>query len=55
VRTLEAAVKPGSLGFRWAYFAYRTWLALSALDTTVMNRVVPAEYFYNVSVTGTKA
>ena len=30
VRTIEAAVKPGSLGFKWAYFAYGTWLGLSA-------------------------
>lgn len=55
VRTVEAAVKPGSLGWRWAYFAYGTWLGLSALDTHVMRRIVPAQYFYNVSVTGTRA
>jgi SAM-dependent methyltransferase len=55
VRTIEAAVKPGALGFKWAYFAYGTWLALSALDAKVMDRVVPAQYFYNVSVTGLKA
>jgi ubiquinone/menaquinone biosynthesis C-methylase UbiE len=55
VRTVEAAVKPGSLGMKWAYFAYGTWLGLSALDAKVMSRIVPARYFYNVSVTGTKA
>ena len=55
VRTVEAAVKPGSLGWKWAYFAYGTWLALSALDAKVMDKVVPAQYFYNVSVTGIKA
>jgi ubiquinone/menaquinone biosynthesis C-methylase UbiE len=55
VRTVEAAVKPGSLGMKWAYFAYGTWLGLSALDAKVMSRIVPAQYFYNVSVTGTKA
>ena len=55
VRTVEAAVKPGSLGFKWAYFAYGTWIALSALDAKVMNKVVPAQYFYNVSVTGIRA
>ncbi len=54
VRTLEAAVRPGSLGWNWAMFAYRGWLALSALDERVMSKVVPAELFYNVSVTGTK-
>lgn len=55
IRTVEAAVKPGSLGFKWAYFAYGTWLGLSALDAHVMRRIVPAQYFYNVSVTGLKA
>ncbi len=55
IRTVEAAVKPGSLGMKWAYFAYGTWLGLSALDAKVMSRIVPAQYFYNVSITGTKA
>jgi ubiquinone/menaquinone biosynthesis C-methylase UbiE len=52
VRTLEAAVKPGSLGWNWAMFAYRTWMALDALDRSALARVVPDELFYNVSVTG---
>ncbi len=55
IRTVEAAVKPGSLGFKWAHFAYWSWLGLSALDANVMRRFVPAKYFYNVSVTGLKA
>lgn len=54
VRTFESAVKPGTLGWRWAHFAFRSWLGLSAIDHGVMRRIVPAEYFYNVSVTGTK-
>jgi ubiquinone/menaquinone biosynthesis C-methylase UbiE len=54
VRTLECAVRPGALGWRWAMFAYRSWLRLSALDEKVLARVVPARFFYNVSVTGTK-
>lgn len=54
VRTFEAAVKPEALGWRWANFAFRSWNALSWLDGTVFERVVPDKYFYNVSVTGTK-
>ncbi len=54
VRTLEAAVRPGSLGWNWAMFAYKGWLRLSALDEKVLGRVVPAQYFYNVCVTGLK-
>lgn len=54
VRTLECAVKPGSLGWSWSRFAYRTWMGLDALDKKVLNKVVPDELFYNVSITGIK-
>src|SRR6478672_8360216 len=32
VRTLEAAVRPGALGWNWAMFAYGSWKRLSAVD-----------------------
>ncbi len=54
VRTFEAAVKPGSLGWGWAMFAYRTWMALDAVDRRALAFVVPDEFFYNVSVTGVR-
>lgn len=54
VRTFEAAVKPGALGFGWSMFAYRTWQRLARLDESVLARVVPDELFYNVSVSGAK-
>lgn len=54
VRTFEAAVKPGALGFGWSMFAYRTWQRLARLDESVLARVVPDELFYNVSVSGVK-
>jgi ubiquinone/menaquinone biosynthesis C-methylase UbiE len=54
VRTFEAAVRPGTLGWGWAMFAYKGWLRLSWLDEHVLARVVPDELFYNVCVTGTK-
>ncbi|MFM7597574.1 MAG: SAM-dependent methyltransferase, partial [Actinomycetota bacterium] len=54
VRTLEAAVRPGSLGWNWAVFAYRSWQRLSALDSAVLARLVPDEFFYNVCVTGVR-
>ena len=54
VRTFEAAVKPGALGWNWAMFAFRGWQRLSWLDENVLSRVVPDELFYNVSITGTK-
>jgi hypothetical protein len=54
VRTLESAVRPGSLGWNWAMFAYKGWLRLSWLDEHVMAKVVPDEFFYNVCVTGVR-
>ncbi len=50
VRTFEAAVAADRLGARWAHFAYRTWLRLSALD----ERVLPRSLGYNVLITGRK-
>ena len=54
VRTFEAAVRPGVLGWNWAQFAYRGWMTLSALDERVLDKVVPEGLFYNVCITGTK-
>ena len=54
VRTVEAAVRPGALGWGWARFAYGGWMRLSWLDERVLSRVVPDELFYNVCVTGVK-
>ena len=54
VRTFEAAVPPGKLGFGWANFAYRSWLRLSAVDSRILSRFAPAGLFYNALVTGVK-
>ncbi|MCF8538760.1 MAG: methyltransferase domain-containing protein [Candidatus Nanopelagicales bacterium] len=52
VRTFEAAVKPGALGWGWANFAFGTWKRLERLDKKVLSRIVPDEFFYNVCITG---
>jgi ubiquinone/menaquinone biosynthesis C-methylase UbiE len=54
VRTFECAVRPERLGWHWASFAYGGWRRLMALDSRVLRRVVPAQLFYNVLLTGTK-
>jgi hypothetical protein len=54
VRTFEAAVPEGKLGWNWGMFAYRTWQALSAVDSGVLRHVLPRDLFYNVLVTGVK-
>lgn len=53
VRTFEAAVKPGALGWGWANFAFGTWKKLEQFDKRVLSKVVPDQYFYNVCITGT--
>jgi ubiquinone/menaquinone biosynthesis C-methylase UbiE len=53
VRTFEAAVKPGALGWGWAQFAYGSWRRLSAVDR-VLSHAVPERFFYNVGITGVK-
>lgn len=52
VRTFEAAVAEGKLGWGWARFAFHGWRRLSALDATVLDKVVPDALFYNALVTG---
>ncbi len=54
IRTLEGAARPGTFGLRWGMTAFRGYRLLSALDETVLNRVVPPHLFYNLIVTGTK-
>ena len=54
VRTFEAAVPPGKLGWGWAKFAFNGWTTLSWVDENVWRHVVPKGWFYNVMVTGVK-
>jgi SAM-dependent methyltransferase len=53
VRTFEAAVKPGALGWGWANFAFGTWKRLEWIDRQFFAKFVPDEFFYNVCITGT--
>ena len=54
LRTFEAAVPPGRLGWGWARFAFTSWTTLSWVDDNFWHRVVPKGWFYNVMVTGVK-
>jgi ubiquinone/menaquinone biosynthesis C-methylase UbiE len=53
VRTFECAVPREKLGPRWANFALKGWLRLSAVDR-VLEHVVPRGLFYNAELTGLK-
>jgi ubiquinone/menaquinone biosynthesis C-methylase UbiE len=48
VRTIEASVRPGLLGTRWAFFAFENYKRFSALDEKLLRRVVPRGLFYNL-------
>jgi hypothetical protein len=48
VRTIEALARPGLLGERWAWFAYRNYMRLYKLDNLVASRVLPKPLFYNL-------
>lgn len=54
LRTFEAAVPPGRLGWGWAKFAFNSWIGLSWLDDNVWRQVVPKGWYYNVMITGVK-
>ena len=54
VRTFEAAVPAGKLGWNCANFAFNGWKTLSWVDEKVLQHVVPRGMFYNVMITGTK-
>jgi ubiquinone/menaquinone biosynthesis C-methylase UbiE len=53
VRTFEAAVRPGALGWGWANFAFGTWKRLEQVDRNFFSKFVPDQFFYNVCITGT--
>ena len=47
VRTVEAEARPGLLGPRWAWFAYRNYLRLYRVDERLA-RLLPPRLFYNL-------
>jgi ubiquinone/menaquinone biosynthesis C-methylase UbiE len=54
LRTFEATVPPGKLGWGWARFAFTGWKTLSWVDANIWRNVVPKGWFYNVMITGVK-
>lgn len=54
VRTFEASVPPGRLGWGWAKFAFTGWKTLSWVDANIWRHLAPKGWFYNVMVTGVK-
>jgi hypothetical protein len=48
VRTVEGSLRPDAIGRRWAYGAFRGYLALTAFDERYLQGRVPRELFYNL-------
>jgi ubiquinone/menaquinone biosynthesis C-methylase UbiE len=51
-RTLESTAKPRDVPWAWRVYAYRGYLALQALDRSLLEPRLPARLFYNLLVSG---
>jgi ubiquinone/menaquinone biosynthesis C-methylase UbiE len=53
-RTLEASAAPETVPWGWRQYAYRGYLALQAVDRTLLEGRLPAAIFYNLIVSAAK-
>jgi ubiquinone/menaquinone biosynthesis C-methylase UbiE len=53
-RTLESTAEPSSVPWAWRQYAYRGYLALQALDRTLLEPHLPAAIFYNLLMSARK-
>ena len=51
-RTLESTARPEDVPWAWRLYAYRGYLALQALDRSLLESRLPAGLFYNLLVSG---
>jgi ubiquinone/menaquinone biosynthesis C-methylase UbiE len=54
LRTVESSAEPDSVPLRWRRFAFRSYIALQKVDTSLLEPRLPAELFYNLLVSGRK-
>jgi ubiquinone/menaquinone biosynthesis C-methylase UbiE len=54
LRSLEATAEPAEVPYRWRYFAYRSYLALQRVDTSLLEPRLPPELFYNLVLSARK-
>jgi ubiquinone/menaquinone biosynthesis C-methylase UbiE len=55
LRTVEATAEPDSVPMAWRRFAFRSYLALQRVDTTVLEPRLPPELFYNLVLSARKS
>jgi ubiquinone/menaquinone biosynthesis C-methylase UbiE len=54
LRTVESSAEPDTVPLRWRRFAFRSYIALQKVDTTLLEPRLPAELFYNLLVSARK-
>jgi ubiquinone/menaquinone biosynthesis C-methylase UbiE len=54
LRTVESSAEPETVPLRWRRFAFRSYIALQKVDTTLLEPHLPAELFYNLLVSARK-
>ncbi len=54
LRTVESSAEPESISWAWRRFAFRSYMALRKVDSTVLEPYLPAELFYNLLVSARK-
>jgi SAM-dependent methyltransferase len=54
LRTVESSAEPESVSWKWRNFAFRSYMALQKVDSTVLEPYLPAELFYNLLVSARK-
>jgi SAM-dependent methyltransferase len=54
VRTVESTADPDGVPIGWRRFAFRSYMALQRLDSTVLEPRLPPQLFYNLVLSGRK-
>jgi SAM-dependent methyltransferase len=55
LRTLESSAEPDQVPFSWRHFAYRSYMALQRVDSSLLEPRLPPELFYNLVLSARKA
>jgi ubiquinone/menaquinone biosynthesis C-methylase UbiE len=54
LRTVESSAEPDSVPWGWRNFAFRSYIALQKVDTSLLEPRLPAELFYNLLLSARK-
>ena len=54
LRSLESTAEPDDVPMRWRNFAFRSYLTLQRVDTSLLEPRLPASLFYNLVLSARK-